>query len=635
MKKSTKLAALGAAIVVCSVAGLPNLYDKYLIGRYLLSVGCLLLFFIYALFSKKELLIPKSKVFQVLVVTVLFFGLSIVWALNTGEAVFTYSTWLLALFVIILFYTFLSADYQSTRRVLWICSAMVLVVYLGFAIGQMLSVENSSFEQLYNVSGINGHKNLLSVMLFLMSVFLLSSIPFISHKVLKITPLLLFFLSVAVIVLLKSRAALLSVFAAGACFGLLLLAHRWTPGISNRVKTVALVVCNIIVIAFFVVGLRWFAAHSVPQTASGSGVESNMMSTSSLVERCILWDKTYHIVDKHPVLGCGIGNWQIFFPDASLKGLYRSDFWNVNFTKPHNEYLGILSEGGYLGLVLFLVFLTSLVVCAFFRLCEVKDRKEFLFGAIVLGAFVGSCVDALFDFPNSRIEHLIWIGIICALLFRLITGDMQKALGKGWTVAFLVVSVLMLVVGCYRYKGERNTFDMQQALKKGDWAAVEHYAGRAITELYTIDPLGLPLYWYRGKAAERLEDPHAYSYFRLAYRSAPYCRENLNDLGLEEFYVNHNLEAAEFCFREAIRISPGYLYSYFNLAYIYLSMNEVNEAHMVMDQVYMSEEMRDFMMAEALYSESVDAEAIRQKIAGDYEATVKLRQTIAELEANK
>ena len=119
------------------------------------------------------------------------------------------------------------------------------------------------------------------------------------------------------------------------------------------------------------------------------------------MERCLIWEKTYTLVDQRPLVGCGVGNWQIHFPDAGLKGLYRADVWNVNFTKPHNEYLGVLSETGYLGLLLYVAFLTSLVVLAFIALRKIPSRSDFLYGALVLSIFVGSCVNALFDFPTA------------------------------------------------------------------------------------------------------------------------------------------------------------------------------------------------------------------------------------------
>ena len=437
----------------------------------------------------------------------------------------------------------------------------------------------------------------------------------------------MFAIAVTAIILLKSRAVLLGLIVAGICFGIMILMCHCKKHF-HRGYHLTIIISIILVYAFLTVGLRWFANRSVPHTSEKSEIEHNMLSTSSLAERCLLWDKTYHIADKHPLTGCGIGNWQIHFPDAGLEGLYRSDVWNVNFTKPHNEYLGMLSETGYLGLLLYIIFLVSMTVGVFFALCKTQNQKEFLFGAIVLSIFVGTCVNVLFDFPNSRIEHVIWMGILMANLLHIIRQDQQKALGKGWNVVFLSVALMSLTIGGFRLKGDRNTFRMQQALKANEWKAVERYGHQALSMFYTIDPVGLPLNWYLGKAEKQTGNPQTINSFRKARRFAPYCKENLNDLGLAEYYSAHDLNKAEFCLKEAIRISPNYIYPYFNLAYIYLTENEPQKAKAVADGIYFDEHKREVMKADAVFFEPFNAEAARRKIDADYEATQMLYKTI-------
>jgi Flp pilus assembly protein TadD len=122
--------------------------------------------------------------------------------------------------------------------------------------------------------------------------------------------------------------------------------------------------------------------------------------------------------------------------------------------------------------------------------------------------------------------------------------------------------------------------------------------------------------------------PQAIECFRKAQHYAPYCKENLNDLGLAEYYTAHDLEKAEFCLKEAIRISPNYIYPYFNLAYIYLTENEPQKAKAVADGIYFDEHKREVMKADAVFFEPFNAEAARRKIDADYEATLQLHKTI-------
>ena len=632
---TTRTSSIAIGIIASCVIGLPNLYDKFLIARFVAAATGLAILFLFSLFGKKHWPVPNTPVFYIYLLFALLCGCSILWATNTAEAIFAFSTQLMTPLLVIVFFSLFSAELRSTQKALWISAAIILTVYLFFAVIQLFHVESFSFEQLYRVSGINGHKNLLAIMLFVLSAFMLTAFSVFESKLLKGCSVFLFVVALTVIILLKSRAVLLGLIVAAGFFGIMMIVRVRQFKNSNDAKRVnngyrmPLVVSIVLVFAFLTIGLRWFAAHSVPHSTDKSEIETKMMSTSSLVERCLLWDKTYHIVDKHPIAGCGIGNWQILFPDASLEGLYRSDVWNVNFTKPHNEYLGVLSETGYLGLLLYIAFLTSLIVLSLFALCKTQSRRDFLYGAIVLSIFVGSCVNALFDFPNSRIEHVIWMGILMANLLQIITqGQQQKTLGKGWNLVFFLVSIMLVTIGGFRLKGERNTFEMQQALKANEWKTVEHRCHQAISEFYTIDPVGLPLHWYLGKAEKKMGKPQAVESFRKAYHYAPYCKENLNDLGLVEYYTAHDLEKAEFYLKEAIRISPNYIYPYFNLAYIYLTENEPQKAKAVADGIYFDEHKREVMKADAVFFEPFNAEAARRKIDADYEATQMLYKTI-------
>ena len=621
----TLLLALG--VVISCLVGLPNLYDKFLVAKFVATATGLAILFFFALVGRKRWLVPHSPVFYIYMLFTLLCGCSILWATNTAEAVFAFSTQLLSPLIIIVFYGLLSTKKQLTQKALWISAATVLAVYLFFTLVQLFHVESFSFDQLYRVSGLSGHKNLLAVMLFVLSGFLLTSFAIFENKVLRWLSAVVFAIAFIVIFLLKSRAVLLGVLVAGGCLGMMMLLRTRCCNEARR-SHLLLVMSIIVVYVFLTVGLRVFADRSVPHTAEKSEIEHKMLSTSSLAERCLLWAKTYHVVDNHPFMGCGIGNWQIHFPDAGLNGLYRADVWNVNFTKPHNEYLGILAETGYLGLLLYVAFLTSIIVLSFFALLRTENRKDFLYGAIILSLFVGCCVNALFDFPNSRIEHVIWMGILIANLLKTIANGQQKTLGMGWNMAFMAVAVGLVVVGAFRLKGERNTFMMQQALKANDWKAVERYGNQAFSFFYTIDPVGLPLHWYIGKAEKQTGNPKAIDDFRRAYHYAPFCKENLNDLGLAEYYASHDLKKAEFYLNEAIRISPNYLYPSLNLAYIYLSENQPQKAKAVADAIYFDEHKRDVLKTDAAFFEPFNAEAIRHKIDADYEAVMQLRKTI-------
>ena len=182
MGNTTRTLCIAVGIVACCTIGLPNLYDNFLMARFIPVAVGLAIVFLLALVGKKGWRVPNSPIFSLYLLFVLFSGCSIFWATNTAEAIFAFATQLLTPLIIILFYSLLSTNREVTQRALWIAAAVVLAVCLLFAVAQLLHIESFSFGQLYRVSGINGHKNLLSAMPFLLSAFLLTSFSIFESK---------------------------------------------------------------------------------------------------------------------------------------------------------------------------------------------------------------------------------------------------------------------------------------------------------------------------------------------------------------------------------------------------------------------------------------------------------------------
>lgn len=626
---------IGIALTFCCIAVYGNLYDKFLIPRFVLASLSLLIIFLFVIISRRTLRIPKSNTFYLYLGFVILTGLSIIWSTNLGEAVFQVCQYLMGLMVCIVFYDFLTNEYQVAKKVLWVSAVIILTIYLLFAIIQLFGLKDTSFVQLYAVTGINAHKNLLSIMLFMISAFLLTALPEINSKFLKAFFLTLFGISILMIVFLKSRAVILSLIISIIVFFIIYFLHVRKPVCSKCFKTTTAIIGTVLTFLFFTVLIRYYSSIMASHTYEKSEEQTSITSTSSLVERFTLWDKTYHVVDEYPLGGCGAGNWQICFPDAGLTGLNRVDYWNISFTKPHNEYLGILAENGYIGLFLYLTFLCFLVVSSGFSIIETKDEKEFYFGLITLCIVCGCCVNVSFNFSNSRIEHLVWMGILYAILFRFVTKKREVSeIGSHVWIGiffFLILTAFMVMVGIIRFKGERETMEMQLALRHNDWKNVEQFSDKAISRLYTVDPVGMPLHWYHGQSLKAMNSPLSIYSFRKAFNNAPFCKENLNDLGVDEYNIADNPERAKFLLREAIRISPNYLYPYFNLISIYLTENKFREAKEVSDMIELDEQKCAFLKEEAHIFEPYNIDAEKQRIEVDYQTVILLRHVLDSL----
>ena len=134
-------------IVVCCIIGDPHLYDKYLMARHVAASAGLAILFLGALLSKRNITLPKSPVTALYGASVGLCALSILCATNFGEAAFQTSQTLLGFLTCIAFFGLLTDDDQATKKALWISAAIILIVYLTFAIIQLLGIHTSRGNQ--------------------------------------------------------------------------------------------------------------------------------------------------------------------------------------------------------------------------------------------------------------------------------------------------------------------------------------------------------------------------------------------------------------------------------------------------------------------------------------------------------
>ena len=531
----------------------------------------------------------------------------------------------------ILTYNALKFNQKQTYIELIVASGIVLGVYIIVGVWQYLQITDTSFTKLYDVSGINGHKNLLSAMMFMLSSFLLTSIPFLKKRITKAIPIAIYSFSLIFVVLLKSRATIIGFVASMMFFIILLITRKKKCSINNKGKLIISTIAVIITCLFFTVVLRKASSSIIEKNAQGTHTEYNILSASSMYERLELWSNTYKLSDKKPLLGCGLGNWKVDIQSVGTLNLYRCDVWNINFVRPHNEFLELLSECGYLIFLVYLAFLCSLVVFSFFAICKLENKKDFMVGAISLSIFFAANIISIFDFPNERIEFIIWINIIIGILYVILAKDKSFCLHYRFNYVFLFISVFIGIIGYYRYRGEYYTYDMQQAIKQSDFSSIIKYSQQSISPLYNIDPIGYPIHWYQGHALMMKGDKRAKYSLKKAYKNAPYCKQNLNDLGFVTYYEDRDLEKAEYYLRESLRISPNFMYSGFNLVGIFMNEKEYDKARMVLDVMSMDEEKRDMLLRDVYFYATDNLEYETGRIMYEYDTRMKLQHDVDSL----
>ena len=519
----------------------------------------------------------------------MFCCFTIFWAKNKAEAFFATSKIVLAFFVFLLSYFSLKThgDLFLDR----LRKFSVLIFYLLFicACVEYSLVKVVSKDWLYLITGLNGHKNLYASFLFLNLFFLISASLRTSGNW-RLFARLGVVITVCLIVFLKTKAVWVGIFASFCVYGIF---QFYKPGgIFVRTKWyVSVITCLIIVNVFFV-----FILHPLVR---GGISRATTQHTSMFVdeERLVLWDKTYYMVQNNKLFGVGVGNWQVYFPDASLRGLWRAEDLNYTFQRPHNDFLWVLSETGIVGFNLFMVFLI-LLLSRFVGTLKFISLPDITEASLCLACLIGYYVVSFFDFPMERVEHLIWVNVLLAFAYYYVRrhNPMTNVLNISVSRPVFVLSGLGLgfifSLGLMRYLAELGVRKMYDAKTAGNAAGVI-VAGQSASNLfYTLDPTSVPINWYIGNANVALGNyKTAHHNFLKAHSFNPYNRNVLNDLA-SSYSLQNKQDSAKFFYKEASRISPRFDEPKLNLAAVYMGEGNYRKASEVLDSLFHNSERR-------------------------------------------
>ncbi|MCC6372703.1 MAG: O-antigen ligase family protein [Bacteroidia bacterium] len=444
---------------------------------------------------------------------------------------------------------------------------------------------------MYLITGLNSHKNLLTSFLFLMLPFVIIGLKkFRSYwKFLSVLALLC---STILIVLLRTKAVWLGLSAGTMFFIITFFLKKKNIGTGSKpffVSVFMLVLINLLFI---------FLLPSLIKKYSTGVTENNSIAQKPLMagldqERLMVWDKTYTIMTKQPLFGYGTGNWQIYFPDATLTGLWRVEDLNVTFQRPHNDFLWLLSETGFIGFNLFMGFLILLVVSGLYYLKSLQTSA-----LIYLSGIIGFYIVSFFDFPRERTEHLVWIHCLLALLYFQIksTGGVSSVFSIGVRKRFFLLPVSLLAfilfVGLLRFKGEYFTRLLYDYKNSGRLSDVVKSGHSALSFAYTLDPTSVPVQWYTGNAQAALGHyDAAQSDFISAHNFNPYNRNVLNDLA-SAYVFNQQTQLAIPLYEEAARISPRFDEPKLNLTAIYIGKGDFASANQWLKSLLHNSERR-------------------------------------------
>jgi len=499
------------------------------------------------------------------------------------------------------------------KSILLFVSVIVLITFF-----QMLSLNELGEELIHNtkLTATSANKNLVSSILYLSLPFLITFIWLKSlSKLWKYFALFNLVSVLCILYVLQTKTVFISVIVFAVCFFILFLLFKIFKNV--RLKFSKTTILITLLLSFLtVIFLIYFTENNLVKNFYGSddigevvlkNAEENPKSADMLVKaqsvninsldllkksyysfdlRLSLWNNSYQMFKEHPIIGVGPGNWQIFYPKYGLNTIddetVRDGF--TTYQRPHNDWLWIVSELGVFGLIFYfcivLFSIIYLVKDSFKNVHFAEVRTNLLFAS----AIVGFMFIYLADFPLERIEHqvLFYSILAYALYVKVKSFSEDVTLIKRYKlpviVVLIVVCIISLVVSMSRLTGEKHTRQLKIAHLQSDWNTMISEASIAKNIFYQLDPMSIPIDWYKGVALFSLNNfSSALISFQNAYHQHPYNIHVINDLAsCYEKLKQH--DKAILYYRKALKISTGFDEARLNLCAVYFNIKKYKSA---------------------------------------------------------
>lgn len=408
----------------------------------------------------------------------------------------------------------------------------------------------------YAVDGIMSHKNLFSLSLLMMLPFIAYGI-YSAKKELRPVFIAAFILIFILIILLRTRAVWLGMLVSGTIMMtiLILLADKFhIPG-----KWRNTLIAGILVILFASIVLF----NSSRQSSQNSFIRylNSMADTKNVLNtgRLKTWSLTISMIREHYLTGVGAGNWQINAP-AYYKGRF-SDEEQLNWIRPHNDYLWVMSEKGITGIILFLS-IFGLVIYYLLVIIDKSTIKDKVLSLFLLAGIVVYLVASAFDFPYERPYHQAFLALY---LISAVTMMHRLKPNVSVNIKRLPVMIPYLLLISFAVYYSFSVVSQEVYLRKAYTAFEQHdgplmlaNAREAESPLKNMDPLANPVASYLGKAYSELHDfPNALIAFQEAYRVFPDKMKSI--INLAEAYGKLNMyKEAENVLKKGLKLYPDH-----------------------------------------------------------------------------
>ena len=301
--------------------------------------------------------------------------------------------------------------------------------------------------------------------------------------------------------------------------------------------------------------------------------------------RFAIWKNSLEMIRDRPILGFGMGNFDVFYPIYSQRAIKDKLFSEeLQPRNAHNDFIQTAVERGLVGLVLFITMFVTIFLMAHRLASRCLPPRVRLLSIGLAGTFITFLVQAMFGSPMERaISPLIlfaFIGVLSALYNHFVAthGPISIKIPRGpGILACLLIFVASLCLARFNFgvvSGDRyyrSAIEMEQA---GAWSRVIDSGLKAhIHDPYRMSSLSaVGRAYVRSKETQKGID--ALEEVVTAY---PYNINALVNLGVA-YYKGGNGKKALGIFERALEIMPDSSKVLINVGKIYMKEGDYDNA---------------------------------------------------------
>lgn len=514
-----------------------------------------LFFYSRQLYKELDFSIFKLALFPVLFVFFLFGVISMFFAGNFKAGFYD----LVKTFSFILFlgyscFIFLKTPDFYKRLTQFFIVATIVASTIGFT--QYITRLGLGFHSRNDLGGLTGYMsniNLFAGYIMLLIPFNLLGL-FIYKGLWRRLAIFALFAGVFLIIILQTRAVYLGLLTGLVGSVILFLIYRKQFDVSKatrRLMAIAFIVSLVIATGGFAVLPRDHV------------VKSRFLSIFQDTDnpRVLIWETSLRLIADNPVLGVGAGNFHLKMPAyAGEKGL---DQEQINWMRPHNDFIWVASEKGIIGLLAFLA--VFLIAMYYVRkvIFSKEDHHKKLLSLAVFSGLLAYMTFSFFDFPLERVNHLVLLAIYLATIISLVhtlhekKPGMTNPLDRKLLMPVMVFLFFGIIFASKSIQLEKQVGIAREAHDRAQFAIMLQAAKDANNWWRTFDPMGNPVQMYECLAYMGLSNiPMALQTGEEARRLAPHKRTTLMPLGYIYLSLGQYEEAIS-CMQEVLRMYPN------------------------------------------------------------------------------